>query len=842
MDKRSHIRAVDGGDIDHVAQPAEAPATTLAGPVEAQSPQYAAAETEQVWEEPYEDDGPEHARRVLPVVLVLVAAAWTGLFVWSHRSAMLAGASADQWVDWASTWAVPILLVVAVWLLVLRTSTREAARFADIARSLSNESERLEARLATVNRELSLAREFLATQSRELNYFGRAAAEGITRHAEKLDGLLRENSEQFETIDNVSANALSNMEKLRDQLPVIANSSRDVSNQIGNAGRTAQDQLDSMIEGFERLNEFGTASERQVVSLRERIDEALTALSDHSQSLNTSTGARFDQLKSDVEAFRSQLDDMEAANIEATRGRAAALREEIAAADETVREHGDASLSLLHVRLDDLQTALGKATSDINEREAEARDGWANHVADLEERHRLLGEEIARRNGGFASEQAAAIGALSDKLGEIDGEIEARRERHRVQLTELAEESEAVAERIARAGDTFETVSGQAREAKGDLAEAVERLSATLGDSREALDGTDMAIAALTDASVRLLELLQAGSRQTRDDIPQALSASEDRLKNIAERSEQVRSVLDDARSSGEALSQSLDAADARTRETIASVDRFQSDFGDASEAQIEAIEQLRGRIAALDEENRAVAATAQDELRTAIATLEDAARNAFATIGEGQDEHIRQIADRIGERSAAAIDGAVAEHLDDAIASLDLARDRSSEAGRETAEQLHTELARVNELAESLETRVARARSEAQERVDNDFSRRVALITESLNSGSIDVAKALSTDVSDTAWASYLRGDRGIFTRRAVRLIENSEAREIAAIYNDDPDFREHVNRYIHDFESMLRTLLSTRDGNALSVTMLSSDMGKLYVILAQALERLRQ
>jgi hypothetical protein len=34
---------------------------------------------------------------------------------------------------------------------------------------------------------------------------------------------------------------------------------------------------------------------------------------------------------------------------------------------------------------------------------------------------------------------------------------------------------------------------------------------------------------------------------------------------------------------------------------------------------------------------------------------------------------------------------------------------------------------------------------------------------------------------------------------------------------------------------------VLSTRDGNALGVTLLSSDMGKLYVALAQGIERLR-
>ena len=89
--------------------------------------------------------------------------------------------------------------------------------------------------------------------------------------------------------------------------------------------------------------------------------------------------------------------------------------------------------------------------------------------------------------------------------------------------------------------------------------------------------------------------------------------------------------------------------------------------------------------------------------------------------------------------------------------------------------------------------------------------------------------------------WAAYLRGDRGIFTRRAVALLDGGEVRAITQHYEADRGFRENVNHYIHDFEAMLRSLLSTRDGNALGVTLLSSDMGKLYVALAQAIERLR-
>ena len=80
------------------------------------------------------------------------------------------------------------------------------------------------------------------------------------------------------------------------------------------------------------------------------------------------------------------------------------------------------------------------------------------------------------------------------------------------------------------------------------------------------------------------------------------------------------------------------------------------------------------------------------------------------------------------------------------------------------------------------------------------------------------------------------------MFTRRAVRLLDSGEAREILRHYEEEPEFRDQVNRYIHDFEAMLRRVLADRDGTPLGVTLLSSDMGKLYVALAQAIERIRR
>jgi len=157
-------------------------------------------------------------------------------------------------------------------------------------------------------------------------------------------------------------------------------------------------------------------------------------------------------------------------------------------------------------------------------------------------------------------------------------------------------------------------------------------------------------------------------------------------------------------------------------------------------------------------------------------------------------------------------------------------------------SERLTRQLLTIGETAAAIEARISDERENREEREAADLSRRVALLIDALNSTAIDVSKILSNEVSDASWAAYLRGDRGAFTRRAVRLLESGEAREIHRYYEEEPDFRDQVNRYIADFETMLRAVLAGHGGNALGITLLSSDMGKLYVALAQAIERLRK
>ena len=800
---------------------------------------------------------------ILPALAILAVLDWTVFFGLVHRQAMLAGASPAQWAAWIVDWSVPVVLVVALWLLAMRNSRREAARFGHAARELSHESAVLERRLAVVNRELSLARDFMAAQSRDLESLGRVAGERLSEHADRLQDLVRDNGAQVEAIGRVSTTALENMDRLRDDLPVISNSARDVASQIGHAGSVAKDQLEELVAGFNRLNQFGEASGRQVTKLRGKVDEALAAFATQAAQLETIAGSRFAELAERSAAFRAELDGREVEAFAAIRRRADTLHEELAGRQLELEGAESSALGALRQRMDllrdegtrladtlrsgerdaatawsaavtDLEQRMGETIQRITEVDQDAMDTARQRLANLRAEAQLVEETLAERVEVFEAlrtdrvaaadaRETAALEALEQRIVAFDEQIAERQQEHLAHVSGLAERGDALAQRLAELSAEMDRLSAQGQTTQSELTDSADGLTARLAESQALIEKSGEQVGRLTNDSVRLLELIRASSEHSGTDLPQAISEAEARLAAFERQAGALQGLIADTGEKGAALAAHVDAAHANGTATL------------------EQLTELEGRLGELARGSEALAAQARGELGEAIATLEGASRSVFAGFQDEQAEAIRGMAERIAGDSAAAIEQALRDNAASTITELEDAAKRASERGRETAVQLRDQLAAVNELAGNLERRVAHARERAEEQVDNDFTRRMALITESLNSNAIDISKAFANDVTDTAWASYLRGDRGIFTRRAVRLLDTQSARAVAAIYEEDGDFRETVNRYIHDFEAMLRSVLSTRDGHALAVTLLSSDMGKLYVALAQAIERLR-
>jgi len=838
---------------------------------------------EEEWADTWEDEAPppRNFGWIVPVLAMLVIAGWTGFYGWVNRFEILGGGTPAQWSGWIIAWSVPVLLVVCVWMLAIRNSRREAIRFGEVARLLSGESATLETRLSSVNRELSMARDFLGAQSRELEALGRVASERLSLHADDLQNLIQNNSKQVDAIATVSNSALENMVRLRDDLPVIANSARDVSNQIGGAGRTAHGQIDELVSGFQRLNEFGKASERQVGDLQVKIDAALAGFEAQAAHIDEISSVRLGELRSKSEGFRTDLDQREVEVLAALRRRADVLAEELAGsrgeledqeeqalvsmrtrlaalrgeakqAGSSVREGEQAALGIWNEQIDAMQSRLSDALEKITALDQSAVAASNAKLKDLaasaeqldnvmSERSNVFFEQISARREQMTQDEQEAIEVLTARLAEVDEAIAARRSQQIEQTTNLTEHGEAIAQRLASLQSELSVITAQGLETSSVLGDGAEILASKLSESRNSIDTTSDAIRLLTEDTVRLLELIQASSQHSREDLPAAIGEASGQLDQAEDRVKNIHLMLSHAGERGKQLSEYVLKSKDEGRLAIDQVEEFHTRLTAANAQHDAEIGKLQQSLSELSSSSEDLTGKAKSELSDAIAILEKAAGDTVARIESGAAADIAALAGRIGSESAEAIDQALRVRTDEAIAQLGEETAKASSVSRQAAIHLRDQLVKVNELTGNLENRVARARERAEEEVNNDFSRRVALITDSLNSNAIDITKALSSEVTDTAWASYLRGDRGIFTRRAVQLLDNAQARDIAEVYVSDDGFSENVSRYIHDFEAMLRAMLSTRDGNSLGVTLLSSDMGKLYVALAQSIERLR-
>jgi hypothetical protein len=109
------------------------------------------------------------------------------------------------------------------------------------------------------------------------------------------------------------------------------------------------------------------------------------------------------------------------------------------------------------------------------------------------------------------------------------------------------------------------------------------------------------------------------------------------------------------------------------------------------------------------------------------------------------------------------------------------------------------------------------------------------------MDAAAIDIARLVGGNIDEAAWSKWLGGERGMFIRRAVRLVDADTARSISRLWQSDNGFREAATRFIGEFEALIARIMPEREGRSLALALLSSDPGKLYVALAQATDRLQ-
>lgn len=523
----------------------------------------------------------------------------------------------------------------------------------------------------------------------------------------------------------------------------------------------------------------------------------------------------------------------------AARGREAdevssAAAQRLAAHLARIESNTAAASSRLEDAANTLTAASDAAVTRMTEGLDSTRAGIDSHSAALFaaiEQSRAAFDHAGAGASQRFNQEADQIGIRLGTLASFFGEQE---QRSRALLESLRTEADSLNARFAALGDAGDLNAQRMGEGIAGVRAAIDSLQETLTQSGQSAatlrERSDGIASSLSNVAGLLSGDVSAGLAKVEDYATRANEAARfagPEVAGLHQHAEAATKLLLDTQSNIAVQREALDSMLALINENIAQ-----------SEIRLAAMAIAVGEA---DEAASRLAGTTGADLVEAMARVRETAAQAAERAREAIEQVVPQSAATLAEATRRAVTEAIGGEVIAQMGEIDSQAERAVEAARNASERLTRQMLTLGETAGALELRIDEAKRAEDERNRENFSRRVSLLIESLNSTAIDVTKILSNEVTDGAWAAYLKGDRGVFTRRAVRLLDAAEAREILQHYDAEPDFRDQVNRYIHDFEAMLRRVLADRDGSALGVTLLSSDMGKLYVALAQAIERLR-
>lgn len=499
----------------------------------------------------------------------------------------------------------------------------------------------------------------------------------------------------------------------------------------------------------------------------------------------------------------------------------------------------EASAAAADKRIEDAAGSMGRAIDAALEAAAESLNDARQVIAT---QSGALNAMVEQGQASVTKLSEDAVRTISARLDELVVRVEGIGAGLRGQelaarglLTQLDKAIAAVEAKFAELGD-------KGAEHTADLAEHIVALSNHAEIVGRTLGSSSQTAETLLGRVQQLREQAEASSATISDTIPAALA----RIRLHAEQSLQAIATAG-ARTEG--LSEAAESVSQRLAEAEALLERQRITLGEVGEladgrlsSLIEQTRTLEQLLAKADAEVHSLSEGASGHLVEALNQVRDVAAQAADHARDTLTAAIPRVAQRMSESAARAMSSALAEVGKEEIAAVGTASEQAIQAAHLASERLSRQLLAIAETATAIEARIEANRVDTEAHDEQNFARTVGLLIEALNSTAIDVAKIFSNEVTDEEWKAYLRGDRSIFTRRAVKLLDRQDAQAIVQRYNEDGEFREQVNRYIHDFEALLRRVMATREGTPIATTMLSSDAGKLYVALAQAIERLRK
>ena len=503
-----------------------------------------------------------------------------------------------------------------------------------------------------------------------------------------------------------------------------------------------------------------------------------------------------------AQRLQSRLTEIEAA------GSAAAGR--IGEADANLGQRVDALLERTAAALHEIRTGIDAQSSAVDALVTQSAASIATS-----------GMQASEALAGNVERADAALAAISGRVAE----------QHAASERMISE----IDRGLALIDERFRELASHGDERANHFLDSLTRARAELDSIAEQANAQDGAIGALADRTGAMRESIDGLVTAVRDNLGTVIEEAQGRADHLSTAAKQLNPEIGWLRDAAVETSERLAAAASRIAEQQDSLTALLAGIDEGVSGSDARLVELRSAIADAQAEAGGLTSQTAPALVAALVQVREAASHAAERAREAISAVIPESAGNLSTELRQALETVIRESIEERLQSVDATAARAVESARAASDRLSQQMISLGQSAAALEHHLDQSEKANREKDSEAFARRVALLMDSMHSAAIDVGKILSDEIDDKAWDSYLKGNRGVFTRRAVRLLGGSETRAIQQHYEADLEFQRSVNRYIADFEAMLRRVLAERDGGMIAVTLMSSDMGKLYAALAQ-------
>ena len=593
---------------------------------------------------------------------------------------------------------------------------------------------------------------------------------------------------------------------------------------------------------------------REFDSSSERLAQHGLALDRAAESARNDIAVLLDDLPRAESGARSVAEQIRAVGSEAA-SRASEFHAQVDHLSERAQDADrviGGGIERLTARLSEIDTAAASAATRVGEAEA-SYSGVLDALLDrtstsldeirsgIDAQAAAIGALVAQASAGIGKAGAEAAESLASNIDHANASLET--------LSGRVAEQEAASQRmiaeieqgLALIDQRFAELASHGDERANRFIESLTRARTELDQLAAQASSQDGAIGALAERTGAIRDTMERLAAEVRDGIGIAIGEAQGGADRLAEAARSVKPEIDWVREAAVEASERLGSTAVQIGDQQDRLAALLASIDDGVGNSQQKLASLTSAIAEAQAEAGNLTAETGPALVAALVQVREAAAHAAERARESIEQIIPQSAGKLSEETRKALERVVRESIEERLQAVEGVAARAVDSARAASDRLTQQMLTLGQSAAALEQHIEQTGQAQREKDSEAFARRVSLLIDSMHSAAIDVGKILSDEIDDKAWDSYLKGNRGVFTRRAVRLIDGSENRGIRAHYESDLEFQRSVNHYIHDFEAMLRRVVADKDGGIIAVTLMSSDTGKLYAALAQVIDKRR-